>query len=94
MILFQSTKELIETGLTITPYSGAAYGALVVVLAFAVAMLWRKLNKSEEDYKKLAEEVVEVLAKISIRLEDTKNNGELLKELKNTLDLIKGKLLG
>ena len=90
--LFQDTGELINEGLKITPYNATAFGALVVVLAIGVIMLWRKLAASEKDYKALAKEVVEVLAKVSIRMEDTKRDSELLKEMKLTLQMIKDKL--
>ena len=92
-LLFQDTGDLIDKGLEITPYAPAAFGALIVALCTAVVFLWRKLGASEKDYKNLAEEVVTVLATISLRLEDSKNNTDLLKEIKNSLDLIKTKLL-
>ena len=93
MILLQTdTTTIIEEGLKITPYNATAFGALVVVLAIAVVVLWRKLAKAELDYKELAKEVVEVLAKISIRLDDTKQDGEVLREIKTSLELIKKKL--
>lgn len=94
ILLFQDTTDLIDKGLTITPYSGTVYGAIVVLLCVAVVMLWRKLAASEKDYKALAKEVVEVLAKVSIRLEDSKNDSDLLKEMNTTLKMIKEKLNG
>lgn len=92
MLFFQDTVKIIDEGLKITPYNATAFGALVVVLAIAVAMLWRKLALAEKDYKELAKEVVEVLAKVSIRLEDSKSDGDLLKEMNLTLKMIKDKL--
>ena len=92
ILFFQDTVKIIDEGLKITPYNATAFGALVVVLAIAVAMLWRKLALAEKDYKELAKEVVEVLAKVSIRLEDSKSDGDLLKEMNLTLKMIKDKL--
>lgn len=94
ILLFQDSTKLIEEGLKITPYNATAFGALVVVLSIAVFFLWRKLAQTETDYKDLAKEVVAVLAKVSLRLEDTKNDGELLKEMNLTLQMIKEKLNG
>lgn len=80
------TKELIETGLTITPGSATAYGALVVALCAAVIALWRKLFVVENNFQEVTNKSVQLLTKVSQRLDDQQQHIEIIKDLKNEIN--------
>lgn len=84
MILLQ-TQDLIEEGLKITPGSATAYGALVVILAAAVVALWRKLFTVEKDFREVTNTSVELLTRVSQRLDDQQEQMNMIRELKHDL---------
>lgn len=94
-ILLQQ-NDLINTGLQISPYNAAAFGALVVVLAIAVIFLWRADTEKSKKILEVLEKTISISEKVDNQLSRnndlTEDNNKVLQDVKYELASIKERL--
>ena len=81
--------EIIDKGLKIDPYSGLAYGALVLVLGFICWRLYRDLKEERGASRELADQSMQLMTKLEERLPSVRQFADIDNRLTSIHDLIK-----
>jgi len=74
--------QIANQALQASPYNAIAYGVLVAILISAVAALWLRLVKEQNERVELITKVTELMTKILIAEEDDKALKDSIQELK------------
>ena len=67
-ILTQINETLVEKGLEITPFNGAAFGALVVVLGLFGWLNWKRAEKERANAKDISMKSMELSTEMKFTL--------------------------
>ena len=81
--------ELVKQGLEVSPYNAAAYGAVVVILAFLCWYFADQLKKERAEHAKFKERSLTVLVKAEEKLPTAVEFTEIKMLLHQLVDLVK-----
>lgn len=92
MFFLLQIETLTEAAQDVTPYSEAVFGFVLALLSFIAFQLWRALQKERDDYKRLAEKSLGLLAKVENHLADSDRIVEISQEIREYVRWIKEKI--
>lgn len=91
MFLLQ-TAELANKALQVSPYSGAAYGALVFVLGAIAYLTWKRKNKLESRHYDFLNKVLGVMQMVESKMEMITPIKDDVKDLQRRAESIESRI--
>lgn len=89
LAILPQTAELADKALTVDPWSGAAYGALVFVLGAIAYLLWKELNKQQKRHQEHLEKTLGVLTMIENKLPTISDMNDTVKDIQREVESVK-----
>lgn len=86
---FPQTAELADKALTVDPWSGAAYGALVFVLGATAYLLWKELNRQQRRHQEHLEKTLGVITMIESKLPIISDMNDTVKDIQREVESVK-----
>lgn len=86
--MFLLQDQIIEKAMEVSPYNGLAYGFIIVLLLLAVGYLVIELRNERKAYRELSTKMVDLFAKIEIRLTDQEDIVSAQQEIKMLIQQI------
>lgn len=91
-VFLLQTTELANKALQVSPYSGAAYGALVFVLGAIAYLTWKQKNELESRHYDFLSKVLGVMQMVESKMEMITPIKDDVQDLQRRMENIEGRI--